>query len=52
MEGFSDNYIRVEMPYVAEMINHPVAVKLTEILPDGHMAGEMQYQVSGSKYQD
>ena len=42
MEGFTDNYIRVEVPYRAEMINQPVPVKLTEILPDGHVAGEIQ----------
>jgi len=43
MEGFTGNYIRVELPYRAELINKPVDVKLTSILPDGHMSGEAQF---------
>lgn len=47
MEGFTDNYIRVEVPYKAELINKPVPVKLTGILPDGHVSGEIQ--VTGNR---
>jgi threonylcarbamoyladenosine tRNA methylthiotransferase MtaB len=42
MEGFTENYIRVVHPYAAELINHPVRMKLETILPDGNMLGVFQ----------
>jgi threonylcarbamoyladenosine tRNA methylthiotransferase MtaB len=41
MEGFTDNYIRVEVPYQAGLINQLVAVKLDSLLPSGKVKGEL-----------
>jgi len=40
MSGFSENYIRVEMPYNQELVNTLVDVKLVEINENGHVRGE------------
>ena len=39
MEGFTDNYIRVEAPYQATLINQLVSVKLDSLLPSGKVKG-------------
>jgi threonylcarbamoyladenosine tRNA methylthiotransferase MtaB len=41
MEGFTENYIRVEVPYNQESINQLKRVKLTSILPNGNVKGEV-----------
>ena len=40
MQGFTDNYIRVEVPYNADLINTIQTVKLTKILKNGNVLGE------------
>ncbi|PIF06664.1 MAG: tRNA (N(6)-L-threonylcarbamoyladenosine(37)-C(2))-methylthiotransferase MtaB [Draconibacterium sp.] len=40
MSGFTENYIRVEAPYRDEWVNELVDVRLTSILPDGHVSIE------------
>ncbi|HMX39835.1 MAG TPA: radical SAM protein, partial [Saprospiraceae bacterium] len=45
MTGFTDNYVKVEMPLVPDMINTIAPVLLGELCPDGeaceaHLAGE------------
>ncbi|HMN06479.1 MAG TPA: tRNA (N(6)-L-threonylcarbamoyladenosine(37)-C(2))-methylthiotransferase MtaB [Flavobacteriales bacterium] len=37
--GYTDNYIRVALPYNAEWANHAVPVKLERIDADGHATG-------------
>jgi len=37
MSGFTDNYVKVEVPYDAELVNKVVDVQLTEINSDGLM---------------
>lgn len=39
MLGFTDNYIRVSLPYDTSLVNKIVAVTLDRINGDGHMAG-------------
>jgi threonylcarbamoyladenosine tRNA methylthiotransferase MtaB len=39
MEGYTDNYIRVSLPYDTSLVNTIVAVTLDRINGDGHMAG-------------
>lgn len=39
MEGFTENYIRVEAPFKAEVINNPVLISLDSILPSGNISG-------------
>lgn len=39
--GFTENYIRVEVPYKPEYINQLVKVKLTSVLPNGNATGEV-----------
>jgi threonylcarbamoyladenosine tRNA methylthiotransferase MtaB len=41
MAGFTENYIRVEVPYNQESINQLKRVKLTSILPNGNVKGEV-----------
>ena len=41
MEGFTENYIRVEAPWQPEAINNPVSVRLDSILPSGNMNGSI-----------
>ena len=40
MSGFTDNYIRVEMPYDARIINKEVPVSLLKINPSGNVLGK------------
>jgi len=40
MSGFTDNYIRVEMPYDATMINRETPVSLVKINPSGNVLGK------------
>ncbi len=40
MEGYTDNYIRVVMAYVPEMVNAIVPVQLKKINGDGHVEGK------------
>jgi len=41
MSGFTDNYIRVEMPYDAAMINKEIPVSLLKINPSGNVLGKI-----------
>jgi threonylcarbamoyladenosine tRNA methylthiotransferase MtaB len=41
MAGFTENYIRAEVPYNQESINQLKRVKLTSILPNGNVKGEV-----------
>lgn len=36
--GFTENYIKVELPYKEELVNQLGSVKLKSILPNGHVA--------------
>ncbi len=40
MGGFTENYIRVEAPYLAGSINQLLKVKLDSVLPNGNVRGE------------
>jgi threonylcarbamoyladenosine tRNA methylthiotransferase MtaB len=42
MTGFSENYIKVEMPYDARHINRIVKVKLSAVAGNGNMIGDLQ----------
>lgn len=44
ISGFTDNYIRVETGYRAELENRIVPVKLVGILPNGNVRGEIIHQ--------
>ena len=37
MEGFTENYIRVEAPYDSLLINQPVKMNLASVLPNGNV---------------
>jgi len=39
LEGYTDNYIRVSLPYDTSLVNTIMAVTLDRINGDGHMAG-------------
>jgi len=39
MEGYTDNYLRVSMPYDADLVNTIVPVVLEKINGDGHISG-------------
>jgi threonylcarbamoyladenosine tRNA methylthiotransferase MtaB len=39
MEGYTDNYVRVALPYDAAMVNTVVPVTLERINGDGHVVG-------------
>lgn len=41
MQGFTRNYIRVEMEYQKELVKNIVKVQLTGILENGHMAAKI-----------
>ena len=41
MFGYTENYLRVEVPYQRELINRIVPVRLTGITNEGHMTAEM-----------
>lgn len=41
MEGFTENYIRVEVTYNQESINQLERVTLTSIMPNGNVTGEV-----------
>ena len=41
MFGYTENYLRVEMPYRRERINRIVSVRLTGLTENGDMTGEM-----------
>ncbi|WP_340114947.1 tRNA (N(6)-L-threonylcarbamoyladenosine(37)-C(2))-methylthiotransferase MtaB [Maribellus mangrovi] len=41
MMGFTENYIKVEVPYSESLVNQLGTVKLKSILPNGHVAVEM-----------
>jgi len=41
MLGFTDNYLRVAMPYDASLVNTIVPVELGRINGDGHIAGKV-----------
>lgn len=38
MHGFTENYLKVEVPYDETLVNHLLPVKLISILPNGHVA--------------
>ncbi len=40
MVGFTDNYIKIEIPYNENLVNQLGTVKLKSILPNGHVAVE------------
>lgn len=44
ISGFTDNYIRVETGYRAELENRIIPVKLVDILPNGNVRGEIIHQ--------
>ena len=39
MEGYTDNYIRVTMPFDPDLVNKIVPVELEKINGDGHLEG-------------
>ena len=41
MFGFTENYVKVEVPYNESLVNKLGTVKLKSILPNGHVAVEM-----------
>jgi len=41
MSGFTDNYIRVEIPYDASMVNKEISIRLLKINSSGHVLGEI-----------
>jgi threonylcarbamoyladenosine tRNA methylthiotransferase MtaB len=41
MTGFTENYIKVEVPYKEELVNELGRVKLRSILPNGHVEVEL-----------
>ncbi|MBI1307774.1 MAG: tRNA (N(6)-L-threonylcarbamoyladenosine(37)-C(2))-methylthiotransferase MtaB [Bacteroidetes bacterium] len=45
MFGFTDNYIRVELPFDETLINQPVRVKLDMILPNGHVGCKLASEI-------
>lgn len=42
MVGFTENYIKVELPYQENMINQLGRVKLKSILPNGHVSVDLE----------
>ncbi|MBP7408596.1 MAG: tRNA (N(6)-L-threonylcarbamoyladenosine(37)-C(2))-methylthiotransferase MtaB [Flavobacteriales bacterium] len=46
MEGYTDNYIRVSLPYDASFVNQVVPVRLGRINADGHMNAELSHPES------
>jgi threonylcarbamoyladenosine tRNA methylthiotransferase MtaB len=43
VSGFTDNYVRVEVPYHADLENRIASVRLLEISATGNIAGEIMY---------
>lgn len=41
MSGFTDNYIRVEIPYDASMVNKEISIRLLKINSSGNVLGEI-----------
>ena len=41
ISGFTENYIKVEIPYQTNLINELVRVKLLSVQPDGHVSAEI-----------
>ncbi|RIJ50451.1 tRNA (N(6)-L-threonylcarbamoyladenosine(37)-C(2))-methylthiotransferase MtaB [Maribellus luteus] len=41
MNGFTENYIKVEIPYNEDLVNQLHPVKLKSILPNGHVAVDL-----------
>ncbi len=41
ISGFTENYIKVDMPFQEEMINELVRVKLLSVQPNGHMSAKI-----------
>lgn len=41
MYGFSERYIKVEIPYNEKLVNQLARVKYVSLSPDGHMVGEL-----------
>lgn len=41
MEGFTENYIRAEVPYNHDSINQLKSIRLSSILPNGNVKGEV-----------
>jgi hypothetical protein len=39
MEGYTDNYIRVELPYDPALVNTVVPVTLERFTGEGHLSG-------------
>ncbi len=42
MHGFTENYIKVEVPYHEELVNTLARVKLKSILPNGSVAADLE----------
>lgn len=47
MSGFTDNYIKIEMPFQKKLINTIQTVKLNEINEAGHVASSLIDEVAG-----
>lgn len=43
VSGFTDNYVRVEVPYHPDLENRIASVRLLEISANGNIAGEIMY---------
>ena len=41
MFGFTENYIKVALPYTAELVNKVTAVRLTGVSNEGYMRCEV-----------
>ncbi|MBK7384804.1 MAG: hypothetical protein IPI81_15950 [Flavobacteriales bacterium] len=41
MHGYTDNYIRVALPYSADLVNRIVPIELGRINGDGHITGKV-----------
>jgi hypothetical protein len=44
LEGYTDNYLRVSLPYDPDLVNTIVPVVLEKINVDGHMTGAVNAQ--------
>jgi len=45
IEGFTDNYLRVELPYDRTLGHCILPVRLGRINPSGHLTGEIVEQI-------
>lgn len=50
MNGWTDNYVKIEMPLVESKINSIESVQLTELMPNGLMTAEWQDAVPKSLF--